>query len=177
MQYIEGFRCLNLAAQRGSNRSLERLQHKHRPSISWWCLGLLGLLGLWASQVSWASMSCQDTWASWASSMLKAFKKAFNIEEAQEAHVSWKDIEAQETWEAQRPKRPKRPRHHQLMEGQTLLIFWKSFVTHLGRICQSLFLWKLGTGRLKLSSFYRIWVERMPPRVCKQSAIHISGAT
>jgi hypothetical protein len=33
-------------------------------------------------------MSFQDTWASWASSMLKAFKKAFNIEEAQEAHVS-----------------------------------------------------------------------------------------
>ena len=29
MQYIEGFRCLNLAAQRGSNRSLERLLHKH----------------------------------------------------------------------------------------------------------------------------------------------------
>ena len=29
MQYIEGFCCLNLAAQRGSNRSLERLQHKH----------------------------------------------------------------------------------------------------------------------------------------------------
>ena len=81
-------------------------------------LGTSGLLCLWASQVSWASMSFQDTWASWASSMLKAFKKAFNIEEAQEAHVSWKDIEAQETWEAQRPKRPKRPRHHQLMEGQ-----------------------------------------------------------
>ena len=80
-------------------------------------LGTSGLLCLWASQVSWASMSFQDTWASWASSMLKAFKKAFNIEEAQEAHVFWKDIEAQETWEAQRPKRPKRPRHHQLMEG------------------------------------------------------------
>ena len=47
-----------------------------------------GLLCLWASQASWASMSFQDTWASWASSMLKAFKKAFNIEEAQEAHVS-----------------------------------------------------------------------------------------
>ena len=28
--------------------------------------------------------------------MLKAFLKAFNIEEAQEAHVSWQDIEAQE---------------------------------------------------------------------------------
>ena len=42
----------------------------------------------WASQVSWAPMSFQDTWASWASSMLKAFLKAFNIEEAQEAHVS-----------------------------------------------------------------------------------------
>ena len=52
--------------------------------------------------------------------MLKAFLKAYNIEEAQEAHVSWKDIEAQETWEAQRPKRPKRPRHHQLMEGRSI---------------------------------------------------------
>ena len=51
-------------------------------------LGTSGLLCLWASQVSWASMSFQDTWASWASSMLKAFLKAFNIEEAQEAHVS-----------------------------------------------------------------------------------------
>ena len=51
-------------------------------------LGTSGLLCLWASQASWASMSFQDTWASWASSMLKAFKKAFNIEEAQEAHVS-----------------------------------------------------------------------------------------
>ena len=94
------------------------------PSISWWCLGLLGL---WASQVSWASMSFQDTWASWASSMLKAFLKAFNIEEAQEAHVSWKDKEAQETWEAQRPKRPKRPRHHQLMEGRTLYLYNRRF--------------------------------------------------
>ena len=38
--------------------------------------------------------------------MLKAFLKAFNIEEA---HVSWKQMEDQG---------PKRPRHHQLMEGQ-----------------------------------------------------------
>ena len=42
--------------------------------------------------------------------MLKAFLKAYNIEEAQEAHVSWKDIEAQETWEAQRHKRPEVPK-------------------------------------------------------------------
>ena len=39
----------------------------------------------WAFQVFWASMSFQDIWASKASSMLKIFKKAFNIEEA---HVS-----------------------------------------------------------------------------------------
>ncbi len=92
-------------------------------------LGTSGLLCLWASQVSWASMSFQDPWASWASSMLKAFKKAFNIEEAQEANMSSKDIEAQETWEAQRPKRPKRPRHHQLMEGRATFSF---------RLCNSM---------------------------------------
>ena len=28
-------------------------------------------------------------------------KKAFNIEKAQEAHVSWKHMEAQKTWETQ----------------------------------------------------------------------------
>ena len=52
------------------------------PSINWWCLGLLG---------PWASICFQDTWAS---SMLKAFKKAFNIENAQ------------------RPKKPVIPQRH-----------------------------------------------------------------
>ena len=51
--------------------------------------------------------------------MLKAFLKAFNIEETQEAHVSWKDIEAQETWEAQRHKRPEVPKRTKT-HGQTI---------------------------------------------------------
>ena len=71
---------------------------------------------LFSTEIFRASMSFQGTWVSQVSSMLKAFLKAFNIEEA---YVSWKVMEAHNTWEAQRPKRPKRPRHHQLMEGQT----------------------------------------------------------
>ena len=127
-------------------------------------LVLLGTLGLWASQVSWASMSFQDTWAYWASSMLKAFLKAFNIEEAQEAHLSWQDIEAQETWEAQRPKRPKRPRHHQLMEGLqsnafssiwmflSTLLKWLCWITKLVKWRHFLTGWRGRTGHFGSAS-------------------------